>query len=233
MASSRRLRPAGVAIVALIIAAGASSGCGNNRPSCDFVPESANLFIETGERLNPDESGRSLPTVVRLYQLSSIAALETASFEQIWRSPAETLGEALLGQEELVLYPSARQRRTFERNPDANYLVGVAVFRRPTGTSWRSVLALPLPGAAQQCLAKQEGEEPEPAAPPIVRFRLEDFAIRGELIEAEPGQSPCEAAGASCGTDGSTEEAGAAADTAEAASAPEPTASGPGASGAP
>src|SRR6188768_3528630 len=84
-------------------------GCATARPpkaipSCK-VPEEAQLEIESSDRVNPDESGRSLPTVLRVYQLSELGKIQQATFEDVWRDPKSALGETLLGGEELTLYP--------------------------------------------------------------------------------------------------------------------------------
>lgn len=169
-----------------------ASGCGQNaRPSCD-AQEDAQLRIEATERMNPDEEGRPLPTVVRVYQLSNINVMETASFEEIWQNAEETLGDAVLGSDELTIYPDTRINREFERNPEANYIVGVAIVRRPTGVSWRTILELPPPASEAQCAALQENPDEAPPEPPTVylRFELDDYQIEG-AVRLEYPPPPC------------------------------------------
>jgi len=167
--------------------------CGGNnaRPTCD-PQENANLRIEATDRLNPDESGRPLPTKVRIYQLANIGTMETATFEEIWENDEETLGDAFLGKDEVWIYPDSRMSRQFERNPDANYIVGVAIVRRPTGVSWRTILELPPPAAQAQCAALQENPEAAPEEQPNVAlaFELDDYQIEG-AIRLEYPPPPC------------------------------------------
>lgn len=109
------------------------------------------VVLTTSDRLNLDDEGRSLPTVFRLYQLKGTAKLENAEFEDLWRRDKEVLGEELLSVEELTLYPSKQVTREVTRDPKATHLVGMAVFRRPAGTSWRNQYLLPKAPLESEC----------------------------------------------------------------------------------
>ena len=198
------------------------SACANNaRPSCD-PQENANLRIAATDRLNPDEEGRPLPTKVRIYQLANIGAMETASFEEIWENDEETLGEEFLGKDEVWIYPDSRISRQFERNPDANYIVGVAIVRRPTGVSWRTILELPPPAAEAQCAALQENPEAAPAEPPTVAlaFELDDYQIEGAIRLVYP-PPPCAETDVMCLAEQAAREAADGVEQPEAPEAPE------------
>jgi type VI secretion system protein VasD len=43
--------------------------------------KTARITLAPSDRLNPDDQGRALPTVVRLYQLTDLARVENAEFE--------------------------------------------------------------------------------------------------------------------------------------------------------
>ncbi len=176
-------------VFAAAVLAGACGG--TPRPSCD-PQENANLRIEATDRLNPDEDGRPLPTKVRIYQLANIGAMETATFEEIWEHDADTLGDAMLGMDEVWIYPESRMNRQFERNPEANYIVGVAIVRRPTGVSWRTILELPPPAAEAQCAALQANPDAPPEEQPNVylAFELDDYQIEGS-VRLEYPPPPC------------------------------------------
>ena len=131
-------------------------------------PEPANLWMQGGSGLNPDANGHPLPTLVRVYQLSNLGELEQASFEQMMRNPEEVLGDTLLASEEVTVYPGQSTFRLFQRDPGANYVVGVAVVRQPSGTQWRTVLAMPSCG-------KRAG------ARPMVRFLVDGYTIGGTI----------------------------------------------------
>lgn len=181
-----------VALSALALTlAACGGGQSASRPSCE-VQEDAQLRIESTDRLNPDTDGSPLPTVVRVYQLANLNVMETASFEEMWRNDEELLGDAMLAKDELTIYPDTRINRQFERNPEANFIVGMAVVRRPTGVSWRTILELPPPAQEAQCAALQEDPESEPPEPPTVylRFELDDYQIEG-AVRLEYPPPPC------------------------------------------
>lgn len=176
-----------------LIALGALAACGGNnaRPSCD-AQENAQLRITATDRMNPDEDGRPLPTIVRIYQLATLGTMERATFDEIWTADEDTLGDAFLGKDELTIYPDSVISREFERNPDANYVVGVAIVRRPTGQSWRSILELPPPAQEATCAALQENPDEAPPEQPTVyvAFELDDYQIEGS-VRLEYPPPPC------------------------------------------
>ncbi|HEY8431423.1 MAG TPA: type VI secretion system lipoprotein TssJ, partial [Sandaracinaceae bacterium] len=222
-ANQESARARSLAIFALAaIPFGAACGGTAPRPSCE-PQENANLRIEATDRLNPDEHGRPLPTKVRIYQLANIGTMETATFEEIWQNDEETLGDAFLGKDELWIYPDSRISRQFERNPDANYIVGVAIVRRPTGVSWRSILELPPPAADAQCAALQQNPDAPPEQPPTVylAFELDDYQIEG-AVRLEYPPPPCPENDPICAAERAAREAaeGAAPEAPEAPDAP-------------
>jgi type VI secretion system protein VasD len=139
-----------------------------NKSTVCTVPEPANLWVRGSVDLNPDASGDPLPTLVRVYQLSNLGELEQASFEQMMRRPEEVLGETLLASEEVTVYPGRSTFRSFERDPGANYVVGVAVVRQPGGTQWRAVL--PMPSCGKKAKAR-----------PMARFVVDGYTIEGAI----------------------------------------------------
>lgn len=167
----------------MVVVALSLAGCGGTQsPACE-IPEQGNLMIYATDRVNPDERGRALPTIVRVYQLTNLGSLELASFEDIWENAEETLGDTMLVEDEVTIYPGQRVTRMFERDPAANYIVGVAIVRRPSGASWRSVLDLPISAEAQRCAALQDDPEEAPEASALSRvvFRLDGYSIEGNL----------------------------------------------------
>lgn len=156
-------------------------GCGAaQRTSCP-VPEQGAIVFHGSDRQNPDDRGRSLPTVVRVFQLSSIGELERASFQDLWRTPESSLGETLIGMEEVTVYPERRLSWPFERDDSARFLVAMAVVRRPIGESWRSIIELPTPSSVTSCGQVVDEEAPPPASTPHLDVYLSDYSVRAEL----------------------------------------------------
>jgi type VI secretion system protein VasD len=147
-----------------------------SRPTCR-VPNDVQLEIEASDRVNPDEAGRSLPTRLRLYQLTDLAPLQRASFDDVWAHPKETLAGTALSSEELVIYPGQVVVHRFKRNDKAEYMVGVAVFREPEGDAWRTAEEWPLSG--DPCATSAS----ERRAPRLAKLRLRMF-LEGNRIES-------------------------------------------------
>jgi type VI secretion system protein VasD len=128
--------------------------------SGESAPGPIQISILGSSRLNPDEQGQSLPTVVKIYQLKAAARVEGADFEGLYRHEKETLGEDLIRVDDLVIGPGQQETKTLERDKAARALVAVAIFRRPAGTSWRSIVELPPSGKTSE-----------------LSFTLEDYRI--------------------------------------------------------
>ena len=130
------------------------------------------VTVRGSDRLNMDETGRSLAVVVRIYQLKSLKTLDDADFDQVWQHDKETLGEDLVSVAEVTVAPSDKQVVPVKRAPDAHYLVAVGLFRKPDGITWR---------ATRRMNPICEGEGAVKAPPPIypVTFLAEDYRIEG------------------------------------------------------
>jgi type VI secretion system protein VasD len=144
-------------------------------------PPPFTLQLQAAERLNPDDRGNALPTMIQVLQLEESRRLEHVDFQQLWRQPKDVLEGDLLRVDELMIEPGQTLAQRFEREPKAKYVAVLGVFRRPVGQSWRAAQLLPeVP--PEQCgkqVARQGTREP------AVRFSLEDYrveAIRPELV---------------------------------------------------
>jgi type VI secretion system protein VasD len=101
--------------------------------------------VEAGERLNPDDTGASLATVVRLYQLKGERKLADAAFEEMLDNPKDVLAEDVVSTQELTVNPRDRIEQPLKRGEGATRVAVVALFRQPAGTSWRAIHQLPPP----------------------------------------------------------------------------------------
>jgi type VI secretion system protein VasD len=136
-----------VAVAIAVVLAGAGCGLSRSSPRQPAIAAPVEVEIAAADRLNPDERGDSLPTVVVIYQLKSAARLDGADFAQIYRSAKETLGPDLLRMEEVTLSPGEKLTRRVDREETARVLALVALVRRPAGISWRAAADLPPPPA--------------------------------------------------------------------------------------
>jgi type VI secretion system protein VasD len=134
------MRKAALALVMVV------SGCSLLPGGGGETPRPVRLTVVAGERLNPDDEGRSLPTAVRVLQVGSTAKASAAEMLDLVRDPKATLGDDLLGVEELQVQPGERIERTLAREKGARALLVVGLFRRPTGLAWRQLVELPAEG---------------------------------------------------------------------------------------
>jgi type VI secretion system protein VasD len=163
-----RRSPSGLARALSLALVVLTAGCAGARPTCK-VPSAVELEVETSDRVNRDAEGRSLPTLLRLYQLRDFSRLQMASADDVFENPKDTLGDTLLGTEEVTLYPGQVIVKRFQRNPQADYVVGVAIFRNPVGSAWRTVQEFPMPG--DPCAERNDPK----AAPRFVDLRIRMF----------------------------------------------------------
>lgn len=161
-----------LSVWAMVVLSLVVQGCAATVPPTCTVPNTIELETETSDRVNADPDGRSLPTQVRIFQLSDLSRLQASTFEDVWQRAAETLGGTLQEVEEFTMYPGQVDVRHLQRNGKADFLVGVAVFRNPIGAAWRTIQELPLEG--DPCRERND----ERAAP-----RLSDLRIRMFLEE--------------------------------------------------
>lgn len=184
-----------ITIVGALVLASITTGCASVRPSCK-IPDGVQLELESSDRLNPDERGRSLPTVLRVYQLKDLDRLEQASFDDIWTRAKETLGEAMVKQEERTLYPGQVSVHRFKREGPADFLVGVAVFRTPIGGSWRTIQEWPLAG--DPCNERNDKKVAPKLEQLRVRMFLENHRIESVSNFATLPKRSCPTGGSSC-----------------------------------
>lgn len=151
-------------------------GCASAPPSCK-VPGRVELEVEASDTVNLDDEGRALPTHLRLYQLSDLHALRTASFDDLWYRADEALGPAVVEPVVArVLYPGQIIVEQMDRNDAADYLVAVAGFRKPVGTAWQTVNEWPLAG--DPCAERND----ERAAPQLEQLRVRMFLRDYQIV---------------------------------------------------
>jgi type VI secretion system protein VasD len=179
-------------------------GCAGAPPTCK-VPSALELEIETSDRVNRDGEGRSLPTVLRIYQVTDVSLLQMAAFDDMLEKPKETLAATLVASDELTIYPGQITVRRFERNEKADFLVIMAVYRNPIGTAWRTIEELPIPSDPCQ---EQDNDK---AAPKLVDLRIrafmEDYRIESINNYAALPKRSCAKGDSRCqGTGGAPDE---------------------------
>ncbi|WP_224363347.1 type VI secretion system lipoprotein TssJ [Hyalangium versicolor] len=135
-------------------------------------PPPISVLLEASERLNPDDRGSSLSTIVQVLQLKDIRRLEASEFQDVWQRPKEVLEDDLIATDELTLEPGQTLTRQLARDPKATFVVVLGLFRRPAGQVWRSIQRLPEVTPELCAAVKKPG-----AKPPPLYFYLEDYRV--------------------------------------------------------
>jgi type VI secretion system VasD/TssJ family lipoprotein len=134
-----RLERRAVQLIGVLGALGACSSA--PPPAAKAAPQRCpavdpKVSLAATKRVNPSVDGEGRPVQVRVYQLVSDAKLRNATFEEIWQKDQETLATDLKTVAEHTLFPGETKLVPLKRNPDANYLALVALFREPQGKDW-------------------------------------------------------------------------------------------------
>jgi type VI secretion system protein VasD len=109
---------------------------------CPKQPAKVNIVLNAANNVNPDAGGQALSVVVRIYQLKDKGRFESADYNAIWKSDKETLSEDLLERQERMIQPGTKEMLEIQTNSQANYIGAVALFRNPSGDSWRKIIPI-------------------------------------------------------------------------------------------
>lgn len=142
-----------VAVVALGVLLG---GCGLTQAVTDATTSTARtVFYKQVKNLHLDFSGRaatntdasdmtalSVPTLVRVYQLRDNRAVERAGYDRLVGNDESVLAGSLLDNRSVVVKPEDGVQLNVPLDPDARYVVVVALFRQPDvgSDTWRLTL---------------------------------------------------------------------------------------------
>ena len=69
--------------------------------------ESMDVAVMSTARLNPDAQDRSLPVLLRVYQLNNDRRFMHASFKSLWHDDITTLGDSMVRQTEFMVQPGS------------------------------------------------------------------------------------------------------------------------------
>lgn len=99
--------------------------------------------VKVGNDSNPDRNGRASPVVVRVFELKSLAAFNSADFFSLYDKESETLGADLNGKEEFRLRPGETVSLNHPLKPDTKFVAALAAFRDLDKSRWRSAIEVP------------------------------------------------------------------------------------------
>ena len=124
-------------LMALVWGIAALTGCGSASPPL------LQGSIKAAPAINPDQNGRPSPVVVRIYELKSLGAFNSADFFSVFERESETLGSDLVGREEYDLGPAETRPYRRQLQPDTKFIGVIAAFRDLENSRWRQTTPVP------------------------------------------------------------------------------------------
>lgn len=121
------------------------SGCGSNQPK---PPEPAKLAMSAvaASDINPDDTGRPSPLVIRIYALRALAEFGKADFFALFDKDEQVLAADLVQKDEIIVQPGQTVTLNREFAPDVKFVAVLGAFRDVTRAQWRASTEIP-PGA--------------------------------------------------------------------------------------
>lgn len=125
--------------------------------ACGGPPKPAQVSgtIEASTSVNPSVSRRPSPVTVRVYELKTATAFNSADFVSLYQRDQAELGADLLGREEFTLAPGETRPYTKTLSPDTRFIGVFAAYRDLERAKWRTVLPVQ-PGKKQRIVIRAE-----------------------------------------------------------------------------
>jgi type VI secretion system protein VasD len=144
-AATRSVWPAAGAVAALLVA------------GCASAPKPTEItgLLQASANINPSVSKRASPLLVRVYELKSTTAFNSADFVSLYQRDAAELGAEMVAREEFVLNPGDSRPLTKTAAPETRFVGVLAAFRDLDHAKWRSVVAIQ-PGQKQRLVISAE-----------------------------------------------------------------------------
>ncbi|MFJ3468120.1 type VI secretion system lipoprotein TssJ [Pseudomonas sp. NPDC090201] len=95
------------------------------------------LTSDGGNQLNPDESGKPLSVVLRVYQLTALERFASIDADSLWDDPQRALGNTLIDSQEITLLPGMGQNNQWPLNKATGYVGVAAFFRSEEKSRWK------------------------------------------------------------------------------------------------
>lgn len=98
-------------------------------------------IVASGD-VNPDDTGRPSPVVVRLIELKSASGFVGADFFALYHDEKQTLGSDWVAREEFEFKPGDVQDLRFALKPESAYVGILAAYRQMDKVNWRLILPI-------------------------------------------------------------------------------------------
>ena len=131
----RRERGRSATTVCLLAALALCIGCSSDT-------ERWRVLLLPTNTLNQDDTGYSLPVLVRVYQLKGKSKFQQATFNDLWKSDKDVLGDEMVDRKDMTVQPGAKAELEIdlEVKRGATYLGVMALFRKHDVEGWRQIV---------------------------------------------------------------------------------------------
>jgi type VI secretion system protein VasD len=116
------------------------AGCKSGPPK----PAQVRLTIQASKDVNPDESKRPSPVIVRVFQLKVSDAFKAADFFPLYDDDQKLLAQDLIKREEFQVRPGETLAVPLSVAGEAKFVGVLVAFRDYRSAQWRTVVAAPL-----------------------------------------------------------------------------------------
>lgn len=106
-------------------------------------PTPVDIQLTGAATVNPDSRNRPSPVMVRVYELKTPAAFESADFFSLFDKDRETLAADMNTRDEFVLQPGQTVSLKRDAKMDTRYIGVLVAYRDLERSRWRAVTALP------------------------------------------------------------------------------------------
>jgi type VI secretion system protein VasD len=106
-------------------------------------PTAVKISVAVLASANPDSSGRPSPVLVRVYELKSTAAFDSADFFTLYGKDQATLGADLNAKSEFLLRPGENRSLEQTVQPGTKFIGVVAAYRDIERSRWRATAPVP------------------------------------------------------------------------------------------
>ena len=118
------------------------SGCASLGSDGAASVGAQSVIVGATDDVNPDDSGRPSPIVLRVFELNSKAAFDNAQFYNLMRDARESLGSDLVARQELELVPGQTMNVALENQSNTRFIGVIASYRDIDEATWRDTIAV-------------------------------------------------------------------------------------------
>ncbi len=124
---------AAAAIVALALTGCSMMGMGGPKPT------QVSGAIQATAKINPSVNQRPSPLLVRVYELKTATAFNSADFVSLYQRDQAELGADVVTREELTLAPGESRPYNKTLQPETRFIAVFAAYRDLERANWRAV----------------------------------------------------------------------------------------------